>query len=83
MSNVTALPGAVVPTGEPNEDLIHAIRGMLADAESGALQSLFATGFRADGLRMSCMFPHNNVYEVVGAIEWLKHQCIYQMTEPL
>jgi hypothetical protein len=32
---------------------------------------------------MSCMFPHNNVYEVVGAIEWLKHQYIDQMTEPL
>jgi hypothetical protein len=56
---------------------------MLADAESGLLQSLYATGFRADGLRMSCMFPHNNVYEVVGAIEWLKHQYIDQMTEPL
>jgi hypothetical protein len=83
MTNIKALPGAVVPTSEPNEDLIHAIKGMLADAESGLLQSLYATGFRADGLRMSCMFPHNNVYEVVGAIEWLKHQYIDQMTEPL
>ncbi len=83
MSNVKTLPGATLQTQEPNEDLIHVVKGMLADAESGLLQSLYATGFRADGLRMSCMFPHNNVYEVVGAIEWLKHQYIYQMTEPL
>lgn len=83
MSNIKALPGAVLQTSDPNEDLIHAIKGMLADAESGLLRSLFATGFRSDGLRMSCMFPHTNVYEVVGAIEWLKHQYIDQMTEPL
>ena len=83
MSNVKALPGALVQTGEPNQALIAALKDILADAESGQLQSLFATGFRSDGLRMSCMFPHDNVYEVVGAIEWLKVQYMDQMTEPL
>lgn len=83
MNNVHVLPGVTAPTSEPNQALIAAIEDILLSAKSGELQSLFATGFRADGLRMSCMFPHSNVYEVVGSIEWLKHQYINTMTEPL
>lgn len=76
MNNVKALPGVIAPTAQPNEALCEALRDILKDAEAGLLQSLFATGFRTDGLRMSCMVPHDNVYEAVGAIEWLKHQYI-------
>ena len=83
MNNVKTLPGVTAPSAEPNEALIAAIKDILAEAESGRLQSLFACGFRNDGLRMSCMFPHTNVYEVVGSIEFLKMQYIHQMTEPL
>ena len=50
MSNVSALPGAIVPTGEPNQALIAALEKILDGARSGELQSFFATGFRADGL---------------------------------
>lgn len=83
MSKVTALPGVTAPTFEPNPGLIKALEDILESAKTGELQSLFATGFRADGLRMSCMFPHHNVYEVVGSIELLKTQYIHTMTEPL
>lgn len=83
MSNVKAMPGITVPTAEPNKALIKALEDILESARSGELQSFFATGFRADGLRMSCMFPHHNVYEVVGAIEFLKAEYMHNMTEPL
>lgn len=83
MSNVKALPGVKAPTNEPNPALIKALEDILESARSGELQSIFATGFRADGLRMSCMFPHHNVYEVVGSIEFLKMQYIHNMTESL
>lgn len=80
MSNVAALPGVMVPTSEPNEALITALEKILDDARRGELQSFFATGFRADGLRMSCIFPHRNVYEVVGSLEMLKHEYINNWT---
>lgn len=83
MSNVKAMPGVTVPTAEPNKAMIQALEDILESARSGELQSLFATGFRADGLRMSCMFPHHNVYEVVGSIEFLKAEYMHNMTEPL
>ena len=83
MTNVTALPGITAPSAEPNSALIEALEDILEMAKSGELQSFFATGFKADGLRLSCMFPHHNVYEVVGSIEFLKMQYIHNMTESL
>lgn len=84
MTKVTALRGAVVPTNEPNEVLITTVKKILADAESGRLQSLFAAGFLADGLRLSCIVnTHPNVYEVVGSIEMLKADYIRDYTEEL
>lgn len=84
MTNVRALPGAVVPTGEPNEALIAAIKDILADAESGQLQSLYATGFLSDGLRLSCILDRGaSVYSVVGSIEMLKQDYITNHTERL
>lgn len=83
MSNVKGFPGVKAPSSEPNAGLIRAIEDILEMAKSGELQSLFATGFKTDGLRMSCLFPHHNVYEVVGSIEMLKMQYIHNMTEPL
>lgn len=84
MSNITALRGAVIPTNEPNEALIAALKDILADAESGRLQSLFAAGFLSDGLRMSCILGnHSSVYEVIGSIEMLKSDYINGFTERL
>lgn len=84
MSNIRPLRGASVPTNEPNAALVAALKDILADAESGRLQSFFAAGFLADGLRMSCVLgDHSNVYEVIGSIEMLKHHYITNHTERL
>lgn len=84
MSNVKPLRGAVVPTNEPNEALIAALKDILADAESGRLQSLLAAGFLSDGMRMSCIInSHPNVYEVIGSLEMLKQDYINGYTERL
>ncbi len=83
MSNVKAMPGVLVPTKEPNQAIIKALENILESAKAGELQSLLATGFRADGLRMSCIFPHHNVYEVVGSLEFLKAEYMDNWTEPL
>lgn len=84
MSNVKAMRGAIVPTNEPNQALISVIKDMLAEAESGSLQSLLAAGFRADGLRMSCIInTHPNAYEVIGSLEMLKLEYINNYTQPL
>ena len=74
MSNVKALPGCVAPQTEPKADLIAALEDILEDAKSGYLQSVFITGFNSDGLRMSYICQHTNVYEVVGSIEFLKQE---------
>ena len=84
MSNVTAIKTNVIaPTKEPNPALIEALEKILEEAKSGDLQSFFATGFRADGLRMSCIFPHTNVYEVVGSMEMLKQDYLDNWTTKL
>lgn len=84
MTKVTALRGATVHTGEPNEALVAALKDILADAESGRLQCFFGAGFLSDGLRMSCIINnHPNVYEVIGSIEMLKHDYINGFTEKL
>lgn len=84
MSNIKALRGGSIPTAEPNQALINALKDILEDAQSGRLQSLFAAGFLADGLRMSCILgEHTNVYEVIGSIEMLKHDYINRHTERL
>ena len=83
MSNVKALPGVIAPSKEPNEALIKAVEDILESAKSGELQAFFATGFRHDGLRMSCIFPHTNVYEVVGAIDMLKREYVDNWTTRL
>jgi len=84
MDKVTPLRGAVVQTGEPNQALIAALKDILADAESGRLQSFFGAGFLDDGLRLSCILAaHPNVYEVIGSIEMLKHDYINRHTERL
>lgn len=84
MSNVSTLRGAIVPTNEPNQALISALKDILADAESGRLQSFYAAGFLNDGMRLSCIInTHPNAYEVVGSMEMLKHEYINGYTEPL
>lgn len=77
MSNVAMLHGGVVPTSEPNEALISAIEALLDMAKSGQLQSYIGSGFTHDGLRVAtwCDF-HDDVYQVVGSMEWLKAEYI-------
>lgn len=74
--NIRIFPGAAPPTAasQPkHEALCRVLRDMLAMAETGELQSLFATGFMRDGARLTLRGGHHrNIYEVVGAIEWLK-----------
>jgi hypothetical protein len=83
VSNVKALPGIKAPTSEPNQALVQALEDILESARSGRLQSFMATGFLSDGLRMSCIFPHTNVYEVVGSLEFLKAEYMDNWTQPL
>lgn len=68
---VVALPGIKVPTNEPSQALIKTLRQALELAESGRLQCIIATGFLADGGRLTAWGgSHPNVYEMLGAINW-------------
>lgn len=74
-SNVVSLHGDTLPAlGEPNEGLIEAIEDLLAKAKDGQLQSFIGTGFTSDNGRLSivCGATQQNIYEVLGAMEWLK-----------
>lgn len=79
---VVGLFGQHVPLkGEVNTALCGILRDLLAKAESGELQSLVATGFVADGGRMSAWSDtHENVYEMHGAIAWLQHEYVARVT---
>lgn len=82
MGNVAPLHNGIRnPTAEPNEPLVQALRDLLAMAESGQLQSYLGTGFTHDGLRVStwCDF-HDDVYQMVGSIEWLKAEYLERHT---
>lgn len=81
MNNVKTLPGVVGPTFGPNQTVIEMLQDMLAQAESGMLQSFYAVGFLADGTRMTGIAnTHPSVYEVVGGIEMLKTEYIHNYT---
>lgn len=81
-ASVTAMPGCSVPTSEPNQALVAALRDLLSRAESGHLQSFVGTGFMADGLRMGFWCDlHPNIYEQLGSIEWLKAEYMHRHSE--
>ena len=83
MSNVLALhAGIAAPTTEPNTTLVAAIEQLLDLAKTGQLQSYIGTGFTCDGLRVStwCNF-HDNKYEMLGSLEWIKAEYIDRTTE--
>jgi hypothetical protein len=75
MSEVVFLNGddnVAYRKGEPRSDLIELLERLLADARSGQLQSLVATGFMADGFRLAVWADfHPNYFEMVGAISEL------------
>lgn len=74
---VVALPGVKVPTNEPSPALVKMLRDVLELAESGRLQCLIATGFLADGGRLTAWGgQHPNVYEMLGAIEWMREEYV-------
>jgi hypothetical protein len=77
-SNVVSLNGEpIAELGEPQEFLIKAIEQLLEKAKSGELQSFIGTGFVTDGCRISVWCDlHKNVYEMLGAINWLEHEYV-------
>jgi hypothetical protein len=76
--NVRAFPGNTVPSAEPRPGLISALEETLEAARRGDLQSFVGTGFTADGKRytMHGGTIHQNVYEMLGAINWLGQEYI-------
>ena len=67
--------------GEPNAELIGVVENLLERAKSGQLQSLVATGFCSDGARLSIFSAgDHNVYEMLGAINWLEHEYVDRVT---
>lgn len=78
MDNVAPIHSGInLQSSTPNEAVICALRNLLDMAESGQLQSYIGTGFTCDGLRVAtwCDF-HSNVYEMLGAINWLEHEFV-------
>jgi hypothetical protein len=81
-NNVKPLHNGInVPSAKPNELVIDAIRNLLSMAEDGRLQSYVGTGFTYDGLRVAtwCDF-HDNVYEMLGSLEWLRAEYVDRKT---
>jgi hypothetical protein len=77
LANVIPLPGCKGQQNTPNDSLVAALKDLLSMAEDGSLQSLIGTGFKTDGLRVTIYCDgHDNVYEMLGSIEWLKQEYI-------
>jgi len=85
MGNVIGLNG--LPKTEfraPDDGLISAVENALEVARSGKLQSLVATGFTDDGMRFSLFGGHHeNLYEMLGSINWLEHEYVYKQSHAL
>lgn len=81
MSNVHVLPTGIVPSTDPNEPLVAALRQLLDMAETGQLQSYVGTGFTHDGLRVStfCDF-HEDIYQMLGSLSWIQHEYVARHT---
>lgn len=77
---VVGLPGIRVPSNIPDSMLVESLEKLLDLARSGELRSFIGTGFCAGGhdgkpVRLAYWADtHDNVYEMLGAIEWLKHE---------
>lgn len=74
MSDIRAFPTAgSVPTTEPDEGLIENIKSLLSMAESGQLRSFVGVGFMSEGLKVTSWHDtHDDIYQMLGALEWLK-----------
>jgi len=84
MSNVRALPGCSVQTGEPNSAIVSMLTDLLDRAKEGKVQSIIATGFMSDGTRLAVWGDHHtNVYEMLGALSWLHAEYIHKHTAAL
>lgn len=83
--NVVGLHGTKpAALGEPNQVLIDVLEDALARAKSGQLQSFVGTGFMADGCRLGLWADlHENVYEMMGALQWLVAEYTHRHTEAL
>lgn len=67
--------GAPVP-GQLDEQLIAALKKLLAQAESGMLVSIYATGFTRDNTRWQCLWGPEDPYSVAGAVEYLRQRVL-------
>jgi hypothetical protein len=84
VNKVTALPGVRPPSTGPNEVLVEVLRDALRRAESGELQSFVGTGFTLTGNRLAAWAPHHdNVWEMLGALESMKIEYLHRYTEIL
>lgn len=82
MDNISPLHSGInLQSSVPNEAVIAAMRNLLDMAEDGRLRSFIGTGFVNDGNRVAiwCDF-HDNVYEMLGAINWLEHEFVDRRT---
>lgn len=68
--------------GEPRQELIGVLENLLERAKSGELQSFLGVGFTAAGLRACAWIDlHEDVYAMLGSIEWLKAEYIHRHTD--
>ena len=66
-----------VLTDEPIESLVWMVEDLLEKAKSGKLRTFDGIGFLSDGNRITATGPtHNNLCEMIGAIEMMKQDLI-------
>lgn len=83
MTNVLPMPGLKNPSEmpTPNQELIEAIRQVLAMAESGQLQCYIGAGFTCDGLRIATWgTDHDDKYQMLGSLAWLQAEYIRRLS---
>ena len=74
-------PNIQTRTGEPQLGLAEVLDKLAADARAGTLQSFIGTGFGEDGSVLSLWFPDSDAYRTLGALAWLEHMYVNNVTE--
>lgn len=75
-------PNIQTRTGEPQVGLAEALERLAVDARAGTLQSFIGTGFGTEGDVYSLWFADLDVYRTLGALAWLEHTYVNNVTEP-
>lgn len=81
-SNVKAIfTGKTVQADAANEHLVTLLEEILEMAKTGVLQSFVGTGFTSERTRLACWGDfHKDVYQMMGALNWLVHEYAYRQT---